>query len=61
MNQIVTFYDKEAWDGFIAVPGGPAKSLDLCFSDVIPMLVERGLFRADYEGGTFRSHLGLDA
>ncbi|MGY3190371.1 hypothetical protein ACVWXS_005107 [Lysinibacillus sp. TE18511] len=36
MNQIVTFYDKEAWDGFIAVPGGPAKSLDLCFSDVIP-------------------------
>ncbi len=47
-------------DGFIAVPGGPAKSLDLFFSGVIPMLVERGLFRAEYEGSTLSSHLGLN-
>lgn len=60
VQQIVTFYDKGAFDGFIAVPGGPAKSLDLFFNEVIPMLVERGLFRADYEGSTLRSHLGLD-
>ncbi|MEQ6356705.1 NtaA/DmoA family FMN-dependent monooxygenase [Lysinibacillus sp. M3] len=60
VNQIVKFYEKGAMDGFIAVPGGPAKSLDLFFSDVIPNLVERGLFRADYEGSTLRSHLGLD-
>ncbi|MFC9539516.1 NtaA/DmoA family FMN-dependent monooxygenase [Lysinibacillus sp. NPDC056959] len=60
VNQIVNFYEKGAMDGFIAVPGGPAKSLDLFFSDVIPNLVERGLFRADYEGSTLRSHLGLD-
>ncbi|MET4559784.1 FMN-dependent oxidoreductase (nitrilotriacetate monooxygenase family) [Lysinibacillus parviboronicapiens] len=60
VNQIVTFYEKGALDGFIAVPGGPAKSLDLFFSDVIPMLVERGLFRAEYKGNTLRSHLGLD-
>ncbi len=60
VNQIITFYEKGALDGFIAVPGGPAKSLDLFFSDVIPMLVEHGLFRADYEGNTLRSHLGLD-
>lgn len=60
VNQIVNFYEKGAMDGFIAVPGGPAKSLDLFFSDVIPNLVARGLFRADYEGSTLRSHLGLD-
>jgi len=60
VDQIVTFYEEGALDGFIAIPGGPAKSLDLFFSDVIPMLVERGLFRAEYEGSTLRSHLGLD-
>jgi len=60
VTQIITFYERGALDGFIAVPGGPAKSLDLFFSDVIPMLVERGLFRAEYEGSTLRSHLGLD-
>lgn len=61
VEQIVTFYEKGALDGFIAVPGGAAKSLDLFFSDVIPALVKRGLFRAEYEGNTLRSHLGLDA
>lgn len=60
VNQIITFYEEGALDGFIAIPGGPPKSLDLFFSDVIPMLVERGLFRAEYEGSTLRSHLGLD-
>ncbi|WP_404805891.1 NtaA/DmoA family FMN-dependent monooxygenase [Lysinibacillus capsici] len=60
VDQIVTFYEEGALDGFIAIPGGPAKSLDLFFSNVIPMLVERGLFRAEYEGSTLRSHLGLD-
>lgn len=60
VDQIVTFYEEGALDGFIAIPGGPAKSLDLFFSNVIPMLVERGLFRAEYKGSTLRSHLGLD-
>lgn len=60
VNQIITFYEKGALDGFIAVPGGPPKSLDLFFSDVIPLLVERDLFRDEYEGNTLRSHLGLD-
>ena len=26
---------------------------------VVPLLQERGLFRADYEGTTLRDHLGL--
>jgi len=26
---------------------------------VVPILQERGLFRADYEGTTLRDHLGL--
>ncbi len=61
VDQIVTFYEEGALDGFIAVPGGPAKSLDLFFSKVIPLLIERGLFRAEYEGSTLSSHLGLNA
>ena len=27
--------------------------------DVVPILQERGLFRADYTGTTLRDHLGL--
>ena len=27
---------------------------------VVPILQERGLFRADYEGTTLRDHLGLE-
>jgi hypothetical protein len=26
----------------------------------VPILQERGLFRADYEGSTLREHLGLE-
>src|SRR6185437_15161571 len=50
----------DASDGFILVPhitpGGLAPFVD----QVVPLLQERGVFRADYTGTTLRDHLGLD-
>jgi FMN-dependent oxidoreductase (nitrilotriacetate monooxygenase family) len=49
----------DAADGYIIgshlVPGG----LDPFVDQVVPLLQERGVFRADYEGPTLRDHLGL--
>ena len=49
----------DAADGYILVPhitpGGLAPFVDR----VVPLLQERGVFRADYGGTTLRDHLGL--
>jgi hypothetical protein len=49
----------DAADGYILVPhitpGGLAPFVD----EVVPLLQERGVFRADYTGTTLRDHLGL--
>jgi hypothetical protein len=49
----------DASDGFVLVlhltPGGVDEFADT----VVPLLQERGSFRADYEGTTLREHLGL--
>lgn len=58
-QQIMERFEAGALDGFIAIPGGPPKSLDLFFSDVIPLFVEAGVFRKDYTGSTLREHLGV--
>ena len=57
--------DLEAWvrsgaaDGFIiSCPFYPAP-LDDFVEQVVPVLVRRGLFRAEYQGQTLREHLGL--
>jgi len=53
------FVQADASDGFILVPhitpGGLAEFADT----VVPILQERGSFRADYSGSTLRDHLGL--
>ena len=53
------FVQADASDGFILVPhitpGGLAELADT----VVPILQERGSFRADYSGSTVRDHLGL--
>jgi len=53
------FVQADASDGFILVPhitpGGLAEFADT----VVPILQERGSFRADYTGSTLRDHLGL--
>ncbi|SCX43544.1 FMN-dependent oxidoreductase, nitrilotriacetate monooxygenase family [Klenkia marina] len=58
-DTIDRYVQADASDGFILVPhvtpGGMAPFVDR----VVPLLQERGVFRADYEGTTLRDHLGL--
>ncbi|TKI86418.1 NtaA/DmoA family FMN-dependent monooxygenase [Bacillus mycoides] len=56
-KQIMERFEAGALDGFIAIPGGPPKSLDLFFSEVIPLFVRVGVFREEYTGSTLREHL----
>ena len=51
----------DAADGFILVPHVTPGGLDAFADKVVPILQERGRFRADYEGTTLRDHLGLAA
>ena len=48
-----------AADGFNVMPPFFPKQFDDFVDLVVPILQERGLFRADYEGSTLRDHLGL--
>ena len=50
---------EDASDGFILVPHVTPGGLDRFVDEVVPLLQERGVFRADYEGTTLRDHLGL--
>jgi alkanesulfonate monooxygenase SsuD/methylene tetrahydromethanopterin reductase-like flavin-dependent oxidoreductase (luciferase family) len=54
-----THVKAEACDGFILVPHITPSGLDRFADEVVPLLQERGAFRADYEGETLRDHLGL--
>lgn len=47
-------------DGFILVPHITPGGLDRFVDEVVPILQERGSFRADYTGTTLRDHLGID-
>ncbi|MEU4093682.1 NtaA/DmoA family FMN-dependent monooxygenase [Streptomyces sp. NPDC026673] len=53
------FVQADASDGFILVPHITPGGLDAFADTVVPLLQERGVFRADYEGTTLRDHLGL--
>jgi FMN-dependent oxidoreductase (nitrilotriacetate monooxygenase family) len=53
------FVQADASDGFILVPHITPGGLDEFARTVVPLLQERGLFRADYAGPTLREHLGL--
>jgi FMN-dependent oxidoreductase (nitrilotriacetate monooxygenase family) len=53
------FVQTDASDGFILVPHITPGGLDPFVDQVVPLLQERGVFRADYEGTTLREHLGL--
>ncbi len=59
-EEIIQWYEAEALDGIIAVPGGSDSSLTLFLERVIPYLAERGLFRKEYTGSTLREHLEMD-
>jgi hypothetical protein len=49
----------DAADGYILVPHITPDGLAPFVDQVVPLLQERGVFRADYTGGTLRDHLGL--
>ncbi|ABW11454.1 putative FMNH2-utilizing oxygenase [Parafrankia sp. EAN1pec] len=58
-DTINRFVQARAADGFILVPHITPAGLDEFADTVVPLLQERGVFRADYTGTTLRDHLGL--
>jgi FMN-dependent oxidoreductase (nitrilotriacetate monooxygenase family) len=54
------WFENGAADGFNVMPPYFPAGLDDFVDLVVPILQERGLFRADYEGTTLRDHLGLE-
>jgi FMN-dependent oxidoreductase (nitrilotriacetate monooxygenase family) len=56
---INSFVQADASDGFILVPHITPGGLDEFADTVVPLLQERGVFGAGYEGSTLREHLGL--
>ncbi|MGA0541899.1 NtaA/DmoA family FMN-dependent monooxygenase [Neotabrizicola sp. VNH66] len=59
-EEITRWFEAGAIDGFIAVPGGSVRSLELTLGELVPRLAEAGLFRKDYSGDTFLHHLTED-
>jgi FMN-dependent oxidoreductase (nitrilotriacetate monooxygenase family) len=53
------WFDDRAADGFNVMPPYFHEGFEDFVQLVVPILQERGLFRADYEGMTLRDHLGL--
>jgi len=53
------YVQADACDGYILVPHLTPGGLDGFADQVVPLLQERGVFRADYAGTTLRDHLGL--
>jgi FMN-dependent oxidoreductase (nitrilotriacetate monooxygenase family) len=53
------WFEDHAADGFNVMPPYFHEGLEDFVQLVVPILRERGLFRADYEGTTLRDHLGL--
>ena len=58
-TQINDLVQQDAADGFILVPHVTPGGLDEFADTVVPLLQERGVFRADYTGETLRDHLGI--
>ncbi len=57
-DRLQQWFENEAADGFVIFESLPGQ-LDILVDQVVPILQARGLFRDDYEGGTFRENLGL--
>ncbi|MDP0397537.1 NtaA/DmoA family FMN-dependent monooxygenase [Tsukamurella strandjordii] len=58
-DEIDTYIQADAADGFILVPHLTPTGLDEFADRVVPLLQERGAFRSEYTGTTLREHLGL--
>ncbi|WP_159982420.1 MULTISPECIES: NtaA/DmoA family FMN-dependent monooxygenase [unclassified Novosphingobium] len=57
-DRLQLWYESRAADGFNLFVQHPA-DWERFRAEVVPILVERGLFRAEYEATTLRGHLGL--
>ncbi|MDG3045337.1 hypothetical protein OE903_21310 [Bacillus sp. B6(2022)] len=57
-REITRWFETGALDGFIALPGS-VQSLELFFNELVPLLVQHGLFRSEYTGSTLREHMGM--
>jgi len=53
------WWESSAADGFNVMPAVLPSGLSDFVDHVVPLLQERGLFRAEYEGATLRAHYGL--
>ncbi|OBI95428.1 F420-dependent methylene-tetrahydromethanopterin reductase [Mycobacterium alsense] len=60
-DEIDTYIQADACDGFILVPHLTPRGLDEFVDRVVPVLQERGAFRTGYAGETLREHLDLAA
>lgn len=58
-DEIEDWFTSGAADGFILSTSGLPGQFEHFTEQVVPILVRRGLFRADYTGTTLREHLGL--
>ncbi|MEM9174665.1 MAG: LLM class flavin-dependent oxidoreductase [Myxococcota bacterium] len=58
-DQMTAGFEAEAVDGFMLDCPVLPTGLDEFVDEVVPILVERGLFRRDYEAETLRGNLGL--
>lgn len=56
-----TWIEERGCDGFTLFPHYLPGNAFAFFDMVVPELQRRGLFRTEYEGSTFRGHLGLPA
>ncbi|MCW2803024.1 MAG: hypothetical protein QOF52_931 [Propionibacteriaceae bacterium] len=59
VEAIVDWFDHGAADGFNIMPAALPSGLEVFVDQVVPLLVKRGLFRAEYEGVTLRDHYAL--
>ncbi|MCD9033308.1 LLM class flavin-dependent oxidoreductase [Luteimonas sp. Y-2-2-4F] len=57
-DKLQLFFEERAVDGFIVL-NASHRNLREFTAKVVPILQDRGLFRADYEHDTLRGHLGL--
>ncbi|MGC3655076.1 LLM class flavin-dependent oxidoreductase, partial [Pseudomonas aeruginosa] len=57
VEQIVDWAAAGGMDGFIPAPGGSVGSLRLFHDQVVPRLVEKGLYRQRYSATTYAGHL----
>jgi len=58
-DAIQDWWDHGAADGFNIMPAVLPSGLEEFVDQVVPILVERGLFRSEYTGTTLREHYGL--